>query len=276
MRKDIHTAIASAQIDYANAVNHQKDLIEMAKYDIEYKRQIENRRFMVGQSVFAGREAQNISQEDMLYQTQLSLQKSQWEWEQKVAQDAQVRNDPTLSTQVLIDSYRKNGVNAERSDAEIIAWVEQEVAKGRSLGEVQTELNKAFQSKDAYKAMEQGRINQLMPTQYQVFGDEVYRIQNGQLTKTGVSTADTRFGFQNVGNGTIAVTNPKTGEVTYTQTGTINGVAPPNGLSAKYAGVENGTYVGVQCGTFARSFVGMDSLPGGNSLSERKRQFADK
>jgi hypothetical protein len=43
----IHTAIASAQIDYSNAMNYQRDLIENKKYDIDYQRQLENRKFQV-------------------------------------------------------------------------------------------------------------------------------------------------------------------------------------------------------------------------------------
>ena len=127
---EIHTAIASAQIDYSNAMNYQRDLIENKKYDIDYQRQLENRKFQVGQQVFFGRENQRISQENALYDTKLGLQKNQWEYEQKLRQEQEIRNNPTLATQQMIDQYRKMGVNAQRSDAEIIADVQQKVANG--------------------------------------------------------------------------------------------------------------------------------------------------
>ena len=151
---EIHTAIASAQIDYSNAMNYQKDLIENKKYDIDYQRQLENRKFQVGQQVFFGRENQRLEQENALYNTKLGLQKNQWEYEQKLRQEQEIRNNPTLATQQMIDQYRKMGVNAQRSDAEIIADVQQKVANGRSLGEVLSELNQAFQGKQEYKTIQ--------------------------------------------------------------------------------------------------------------------------
>lgn len=150
----IHTAIASAQIDYSNAMNYQRDLIENKKYDIDYQRQLENRKFQVGQAIFMGRENQRLSQENARYDMQLGLQKAQAEFEQKIAQDKQIQNDPRLATQQLIDSYKKQGILAQRSDAEIIADIEMQVANGRSLGEALTDLNKAFQSKDEYKTLQ--------------------------------------------------------------------------------------------------------------------------
>ncbi len=150
----IHTAIASAQIDYSNAMNYQRDLIENKKYDIDHQRQLENRKFQVGQAIFMGRENQRIQQENAEFDVQLGLQKAQAEFEQKLAQDQRIQNDPRLATQQMIESYRKQGINAMRSDAEIIADIENQVANGRSLGEALTELNKAFQGKEEYKTLQ--------------------------------------------------------------------------------------------------------------------------
>lgn len=166
---EIHTAIASAQIDYSNAMNYQRDLIENKKYDIDYQRQLENRKFQVGQQVFFGRENQRISQENALYDTKLGLQKNQWEYEQKLRQEQEIRNNPTLATQQMIDQYRKMGVNAQRSDAEIIADVQQKVANGRSLGEVLSELNQAFQGKQEYKTIQRLHNGQVSDREKQQF-----------------------------------------------------------------------------------------------------------
>ena len=135
-------------------MNYQKDLIENKKYDIDYQRQLENRKFQAGQAIFMGRENQRMQQENALYNTKLGLQKNQWEYEQKITQEQEARNNPVLATQQIIDQYRKMGVNAYRSDAEIIADVQNQVAMGRSLGEVLTELNKAYQGKDEYKTLQ--------------------------------------------------------------------------------------------------------------------------
>lgn len=165
----IHTAIASAQIDYSNAMNYQRDLIENKKYDIDYQRQLENRKFQVGQQVFFGRENQRLEQENALYDTKLGLQKNQWEYEQKLQQEQEIRNNPTLATQQMIDQYRKMGVNAQRSDAEIIADVQQKVANGRSLGEVLSELNQAFQGKQEYKTIQRLHNGQVSDKEKQQF-----------------------------------------------------------------------------------------------------------
>lgn len=166
---EIHTAIASAQIDYSNAMNYQRDLIENKKYDIDYQRQLENRKFQVGQNIFMGRENQRIQQENALYDTKLGLQKNQWEYEQKLQQEQEIRNNPTLATQQMIDQYRKMGVNAQRSDAEIIADVQQKVANGRSLGEVLSELNQAFQGKQEYKTIQRLHNGQVSDKEKQQF-----------------------------------------------------------------------------------------------------------
>lgn len=166
---EIHTAIASAQIDYSNAMNYQRDLIENKKYDIDYQRQLENRKFQVGQNIFMGRENQRIQQENALYDTKLGLQKNQWEYEQKLQQEQEIRNNPTLATQQMIDQYRKMGVNAQRSDAEIIADVQNQVANGRSLGEVLSDLNRAFQGKQEYKTIQRLHNGQVSDKEKQQF-----------------------------------------------------------------------------------------------------------
>lgn len=205
---EIHTAIASAQIDYSNAMNYQKDLIENKKYDIDYQRQLENRKFQVGQQVFFGRENQRLEQENALYNTKLGLQKNQWEYEQKLRQEQEIRNNPTLATQQMIDQYRKMGVNAQRSDAEIIADVQQKVANGRSLGEVLSELNQAFQGKQEYKTIQRLHNGQVSDREKQQFAERnmalnhqynmatlsqenTYKIQN-ELTKHDLTTQENR------------------------------------------------------------------------------------
>ena len=192
---EIHTAIASAQIDYSNAMNYQRDLIENKKYDIDYQRQLENRKFQVGQAIFMGRENQRISQENALYDTKLGLQKNQWEYEQKLRQEQEIRNNPTLATQQMIDQYRKMGVNAQRSDAEIIADVQQKVANGRSLGEVLSELNQAFQGKQEYKTIQRLHNGQVSDREKQQFAVQQAAQENAwAMQKMAVAN---QYGIQN-------------------------------------------------------------------------------
>ena len=68
-------------------------------------------------------------------------------------QKAQIAKDPVLATQDLIDTYAKMGILPERSSQEIIQSVQNDIAGGMTLGQSLTNLNKAFQSKDLYKAM---------------------------------------------------------------------------------------------------------------------------
>ena len=87
------------------------------------------------------------------YQASLALSTDQAKFEQQMAQQAQVANDPVMATQAVIDQYRKLGVFAERSDADIIQSIQNDITSGMTLGESLTNLNKAFQSKEAYKTL---------------------------------------------------------------------------------------------------------------------------
>lgn len=86
------------------------------------------------------------------FQSDLSVSAEQKKFEQKLAQQAAAAKDPTLATQQMLDSYAEMGIIPQRSASEIIAQVQSEVAAGKPLGQVLTELNKAFQSKSEYKA----------------------------------------------------------------------------------------------------------------------------
>lgn len=69
-----------------------------------------------------------------------------------MAQKAQIANDPVMATQDVLDTYAKLGILPERSNAEIIQSVQNDIASGMTLGQSLTNLNKAFQSKPQYQA----------------------------------------------------------------------------------------------------------------------------
>lgn len=86
------------------------------------------------------------------FQSDLSVSAEQKKFEQKIAQQAAAAKDPVLATQQMLDSYAEMGILPQRSASEIVAQVQAEVSAGKPLGQVLTELNKAFQSKSEYKA----------------------------------------------------------------------------------------------------------------------------
>lgn len=86
------------------------------------------------------------------YSQELALDTSKKEFEQKMEQQAAIAKDPVSATKAVIDQYREKGIFAQRSDADIIASVQNDVASGMTLGQSLTNLNKAFQSKPEYQA----------------------------------------------------------------------------------------------------------------------------
>lgn len=118
-------------------------------YDYKEAQQAEERAFE------AQRDAREFAQQKELaqFQQELGLKGEQAKFEQQMKQKAQIANDPVLATQDIIDTYAKMGILPERSSQEIIQSVQNDIAGGMTLGQSLTNLNKAFQSKDLYKAM---------------------------------------------------------------------------------------------------------------------------
>lgn len=82
-------------------------------------------------------EASQIAQENRAFERQkqlatfqqgIALDTNQKEFEQKLAQQAQIASDPVTATQAVIDQYRAKGILAGRSDAEIIQSVKNDIA----------------------------------------------------------------------------------------------------------------------------------------------------
>lgn len=216
-----------------------------------------------------------------MYQSQYSdnlKRESAWkDFEQKLAMNEKMMNDPATAISQLVESYQKQGIPMQRSVQEMIAEFQ---SSGMTLPQYLTQLNKTIQTKDEWKALQAAQMNKLNPTEYREFGGMLYKIQNGQLVNTGISTRSpesSNYGFQNVWDGMIAVTDPRTGEVRFERvnTGSI-GTEGVWALSTKRINAKVGEYVGVECGQFAREAAGMSALPGGNNLSARKREFKEQ
>jgi len=118
-------------------------------YDYKEAQQAEQRAYE------AERDTREFGQQKELaqFQQELGLKSDQAKFEQQMKQKAQIASDPVLATQDVIDTYAKLGILPERSAQEIIQSVQNDIAGGMTLAQSLSNLNKAFQSKDLYKAI---------------------------------------------------------------------------------------------------------------------------
>ncbi len=120
------------------------------------------------------------------YNASIDLQKSQAEFEQKIAQQAQAMNDPVMAISSMIDEYKKLGIPFTRSTQQVIADFQ---SSGQDLPTYLSNLQKTIQSKPEYQQALAKKANEWVS--FQTIGDKVYKVQNGQLIDTGIATAKT-------------------------------------------------------------------------------------
>lgn len=140
-RKNTYRDLSVLESEYNNAVGALSDMKKTQAEVLSFNKDL--------WSAERGFEKQK---ELAQFQSDLAVSSEGKKFEQKMAQQAAVAKDPTLATQAVLDQYREMGVLAQRSDAEILADVQAQVAGGKPLGQVLTDLNKAFQSKSEYKS----------------------------------------------------------------------------------------------------------------------------
>lgn len=97
----------------------------------------------------------------MKYANELALSQNQAEFDQKIAQQAQLASDPTTATNQIIDTFAEMGITADRSRQEIIADIQSKVASGIPLGKALSELQTAFKSKPEYQRVQAIQMGQL-------------------------------------------------------------------------------------------------------------------
>lgn len=98
-----------------------------------------------------------LAGEDRQMKNQLAL--SQAQFEQKVAQQTQQMSTPELAIPSVIEQYASQGIFAQKSAQQHIADAKALIAKGGTLGEYISQMQKDFQEKDAYKAKFTGNLN---------------------------------------------------------------------------------------------------------------------
>ena len=82
----------------------------------------------------------------------MDLQQNQAEYDQKIAQQAQAMWTPELAIPSVIEQYASQGVFAQKSAQQHIADAKALIAKGGTLGEYISQMQKDFQAKPEYKA----------------------------------------------------------------------------------------------------------------------------
>ena len=125
--------------------------------------------------------ANEIAKEQRAMENSLTL--SQMQFDQKIAQQAETMGTPELAIPSVINQYAEMGIMASKSAQQHIADAKAFITRGGTLGEYISQMQRDFQAKPEYKA---------------------------KFTQKA-----SEFGFQNLGGWMIAVTDPKTGNVTF-------------------------------------------------------------
>ena len=82
----------------------------------------------------------------------MALEQSQAEFDQKIAQQAQQMGTPELAIPSVISQYAEMGIMASKSAQQHIADAKAFIARGGTLGEYISQMQKDFQAKPEYKA----------------------------------------------------------------------------------------------------------------------------
>lgn len=133
--------------------------------------------FDLNMNLYQKRQDAQTARENMQYQADLSLKTDQRKFEQQMAQESQLASDPTQATKKVLDTYAKMGIIPQRSEAEIIQSIQDQVAQGVPLGQAITELNKQFQSKPEYKRVMEVQRWQLSDREKMALSQQ-YNLQN--------------------------------------------------------------------------------------------------
>lgn len=154
-RKGMYKDLTIATIEYQNAMGTYTELKNSSTQLLETNMKLyETRR--AEEAKIASEQRQNqMNRENMVFQADLWLQTKQAEFEQGLAQQAQLASDPVSAVKSTLKTFSDLWILADRSEAEIIADVQSKVASGIPLGTAISELQTAFKSKPQYqKALE--------------------------------------------------------------------------------------------------------------------------
>lgn len=149
-------------------------------------------------------DARQIASEQRAMDNSLAL--SQMEFDQKLAQQAQLASDPVTGVNNIVDTFEKMGIFADRSRQEMVQEVQSKMAQGMTVGEALSDLQTAFKSKPLYKSMMDAQMRSLAPES---------NTPTSKWEVIGKNTDGTdKYGFINEATSTVTPYLSPTGEVT--------------------------------------------------------------
>lgn len=157
---------------YINAKELAKGDFDMAMKMAEGGYEAYTRDIAVQQQIEAEQRQNQMNRENAVFQADLGLQTKQAEFEQGLAQQAQLASDPISGVQNIVDTFAKMGITADRSTQEMVQEVQSKMAQGMTVGEALSDIQQAFKSKPEYQkqmslAMGQMSDYEKMNAQYQ-------------------------------------------------------------------------------------------------------------
>lgn len=149
--------------DYTTQYNKANNLINQNTEIFKYTQEQNKAKQTAIAGVYMSQYENQQSRDNMQFQADLWLQTKQAEFEQGLAQQAQLASDPVSAVKATLKTFADLWILADRSEAEIIADVQSKVASGIPLGQAISELQTAFKSKPMYKAMVDAQMASLQP-----------------------------------------------------------------------------------------------------------------
>lgn len=197
-----------------------------------------------------------IAKEDRAMQNALAL--SQAQFDQKLAQQTQLTNDPTTAITTMIDEYKKLGVPFSRSTQQVISDFQ---TSGKDLPTYLSDLQKTIQTKPEYQKIKELQMGQLSDAQKMTlwYQQDINKmaISNQNVTSNKWTKLDDGM-YTNEAGEIITADELKSAKLL------------GNSYITKQVWEEGG-----ECGFYASRGTGMSATPGGNSKEERFNAFSE-
>jgi hypothetical protein len=123
-------------------------------------------------------EQQQIAQEERQIKNQIDLGQAQFD--QKLAQQNQMMNDPATAIQSVMSEFAGMGITSQQSLQTKIADAQKFVANGGTLAGYVDKMRQDYMAKPQYKAMQEAEMNKYAPKATENFelkqlGDKTYK-----------------------------------------------------------------------------------------------------
>lgn len=172
--------------DVSDQIDTLKDLADDAKADLKIQLELAGWEYeATSKDILA---QQEIAKEQRAMQNKLDL--NQAEFDQKIAQQAQLAKDPQTAIQTVMDEYKKLGIPFTESIQTKLQKANAFISKGGTIGQYVDQMIKDAQAKPEYQAYKNKIANEWVS--FQTIWDKVYKVQNGTLVDTGISATSTK------------------------------------------------------------------------------------